>query len=311
MKYSIVLPVYNESGSLKELHESLTKVMRSLHEKYEIIFINDGSTDNSLEVLKKLKQKDGKIIIINFRRNFGQSAAMKAGFDHAKGKIIIAMDADLQNDARDIPRMIKKIKEGYDVVTGWRKRRHDPLSKKIPSKFSNWLHRKITGINMHDSGCSLKAYRKECLDGIELYGEMHRYIPAMIAQKGYKITEIPVIHHQRKHGQSKYGVTRLLKGSLDLLDLAFWTRYAARPLHVFGGLGMLFSGVGAALGIILGVLRIMGKISLRDSVLPLLAALLFIIGIQFLVFGILADIMIKMYYSDKKHKTYEIEEMIR
>jgi len=309
MDISVIIPVYNEEKSIKQLFLELKKTMSSLKKKYEIIFINDGSTDSSLSILKQVKDKHTKII--DFRKNFGQSAAMKAGFDYAKGDIIIAMDADLQNNPKDIPKLIRKMEEGYDVATGWRKHRKDSLSKKIPSMIANLLHKRLTGLNIHDSGCSLKAYKKECLKGIELYGETHRYIPALIAQKGYKIGEVEVDHRPRKYGRTKYGTARLIKGYLDLLGVEFWMRYAARPLHVFGGLGVLFSGIGLILGITLGVLEIMGRIRSRQSSLPLLVMFLFIVGIQFLVLGILGDITIKMYYSDKRHKTYQIKEIIR
>ncbi len=311
MDYSVIVPVYNEEGSVKELYPKLRQVMDSLKRPYELIFINDGSSDKTLEVLKDFRKKGEYLTILDLRKNFGQSAAMKAGFDNASGKIIISMDGDMQNDPSDIPKLIGKIKEGYDVVSGWRHERKDPLSKKIPSKISNFLHRKATGVEIHDSGCSLKAYKKECLEGLELYGEMHRYIPAMIAEKGYKIGEVKVKHHPRVHGKSKYGVSRLFKGFLDLVDLEFWMHYAARPLHVFGGFGILFSAAGLIIALVLAILRMAHMISLSNSSLPLIAALLFLVGIQFLVFGILADIVIKLYYSNKEKKTYSVKEIIK
>ena len=311
MKYSVVIPIFNEEESLGELCSSLSKVMNSLKGKYEIIFVNDGSRDNSFSKLLSLKKRYKNIKIIDFRKNFGQSAAMKAGFDNAKGDIIIAMDSDLQNDPKDIPKLLKKLHEGYDVATGWRKERHDPLSKNIPSKISNWMHRKVTGLDMHDSGCSLKAYVRDALENVELYGEMHRYIPAMLAEKGYKVGEVVVTHHPRKHGKSKYGAKRLVKGGLDLIDILFWTKYASRPLHVFGSFGVVIGGTGLVMGIVLGILKILGMMSLSTSVLPLLSVLLFIVGLQFVIFGILADILIKIYYSNDKNSTYSIRKIIK
>ena len=239
MKLSIIIPLYNEEKNIKLLYSQIIEVMHANKYHYEIIFINDGSQDKSYAELKKLRKKDKKIRIINFYKNFGQTAAMNAGIKASRGEIIITIDADLQNDPKDIPRLIKKLEEGYDVVSGWRYKRKDPLSKKIISKLANFIRRKIIKENIHDSGCTLKAYKKECFEGIDLYGEMHRYIPAFLRTQGYKITEIKIRHNPRLHGKTKYGNKRIIKGFLDLIMIYFWTNFASRPMHFFGTIGLI------------------------------------------------------------------------
>lgn len=311
---SIIIPVYNEEESLYPLYKKIKAVLSKSGKSYEIMFIDDGSSDTSLENLKSLQKNDKGIKIIIFRKNFGQSAAISAGFSNARGEILVVMDADLQNEPNDILRLLKKIDEGYDVVSGWRYDREDPLSKKLPSRISNWMHKRLTGLNINDSGCSLKAYKRESVSDLELYGEMHRYIPALIAAKGFKIGEIKVEHHYRKFGKSKYGGVRLLKGFLDLLYIHFLTKYSSRPLHFFGGIGLGLVFLGIILGIwrstVLYIERIIHKLNTPFGSLLLLAIFLIIIGILFITFGFLAELMIRIHYQSAKNKNYSIKEII-
>jgi len=301
---SIVIPVYNEEANISILYSQLKKALKDYN--YEIIFVDDGSTDNTFNTLNKIN--DSHLKIIKFRRNFGQTAALSAGFSNSSGKIIVQMDGDLQNDPFDIPKLIDNI-DGYDMVSGWRFDRKDSFSKKILSKFANCFRRLLIHDPVHDSGCSLKAYKRECFNEIDLYGDMHRYIPALLGWKGFKIGEVKVNHFQRKFGETKYNYKRLFRGLLDLLNILFWRKYSSRPLHLFGALGILLSSLGLLLGFVLLVLRLLGLKNLGESQLPLLAVLLVVIGIQFFISGLMADISIKNYYSNGK-KTYSIEKII-
>lgn len=310
---SIIIPVYNEEESLYPLYKKIKAMLSKSIKSYEIMFIDDGSSDKSLENLKSLQKKDKCIRIIVFRKNFGQSAAISAGFSNAKGNMLIVMDADLQNEPNDIPKLLKKMSEGYDVVSGWRYDREDPLSKKIPSRISNWMHKKLTGLDINDSGCSLKAYKREAVEDLELYGEMHRYIPALIAAKGFKIGEIKVEHHYRKYGKSKYGSSRILKGFLDLLYIHFLIKYSSRPLHFFGYIGLLPIALGAVIGIYKAINQAIEFFSGKDIVaspLLLFSVFLIIVGILFIIFGFLAELMIRMHSQNTKNKNYSIKETI-
>jgi len=306
---SVVIPVLNEEENIPELYSELRDVLEKLNKPYEIIFIDDGSTDNSFKILKEIHEKDNKVKVIKFRRNFGQTPAISAGFDHATGSIIITMDSDLQNDPKDIPKLLEKINEGYDVVSGWRADRKDPfLTKKIPSKISNWLTRRLTGVDIHDFGCTLKAYRGEVLKDVKLYGEMHRFIPAIVSWKGFKVSEIPVEHHSRKFGKTKYGTWRIMKGFLDLLVVTFWQKYSTRPIHLFGGLGLLLSFSGFLIGLYLSIIKFFYHQGISNRPLLLLGILIIILGVQFIIFGLLADIMIKIYYQEERQ--YNIEGIL-
>jgi glycosyltransferase involved in cell wall biosynthesis len=313
---SVVVPMYNEEDNVEPLHDKIKKVLSEMEagKEHEIIFVDDGSEDKTFENLLNLKvhskSKDEKVKIIKFRKNFGQSAALKAGFDYATGDVIITMDGDLQNDPEDIPKLIAKMNEGYDVVSGWRADRNDPLMKKILSRFSNWLHKKLTGIDIHDSGCSLKAYKGAIVKDLELYGETHRYIPAMLSWQGYRIGEVKVQHHARKYGKTKYGWRRLIKGLLDILNISFWQRYHARPLHLIGGFGILTFGSGFLIGLYLTIQRLFFGVGLADRPLLLLAVLLVILGIQFVTFGFLAEITIRNYFNAPNRQTYNIKEIV-
>ena len=306
MELSVIIPVYNEENNVAILHSELINVLNSLNKKFEIIFVDDGSADKTLENLSRLK----KVKIIKLRRNFGQTAALLAGINNANGKVIITLDGDLQNNPKDIPRLLEKLDKGYDVVSGWRKNRNDKFSKKFFSFVANRLRRVLINERIHDSGCSLKAYKKECFNDIDLYGEMHRYIPALLGWKGFRIAEVEVNHRYRKYGKTKYGVSRVLKGFLDLLNILFWRKFSNRPLHLFGGFGLLMSFVGGLFLSILIVLRFFGKISLGQSQLPLLAVLLIVLGVQFFVSGLLADIAVKNYQNTRNNKSSNIERII-
>lgn len=311
MDLSIVIPVYNEEENLEILYSKLKSVLENLDKSYEIIFIDDGSSDKSFEILSKIHEKDKNVRVIKFRKNFGQTAAISAGFENSKGKVIVAMDADLQNDPEDIPKLLEKISEGYDVVSGWRRNRKDPwLRKKIPSKISNFLTRKLTSVSIHDFGCTLKAYKREALEGIELYGEMHRFIPAIVAWKGFKVSEVEVKHHERKFGKTKYGIWRIMKGFLDLLVIVFWRKYSTRPIHLFGSLGIALSFFGFLVGVYLTLMKIFYNQSLGNRPLLLLSILLIILGAQFIIFGLLTDIVIRIYYR-KEEKPYSIERTLK
>lgn len=306
MKLSIVIPVYNEEKNLDPLYNELKQVLKDAKKEHEIIFVDDGSTDKSFFILSQIASRDKKVRVIKFRRNFGQTAALDAGFKAAKFDVIMTLDADMQNDPHDIPNLLAKIDEGYDIVSGWRWNRKDSFSKRIFSRFAAKLRKLLTDEKIHDSGCTLKAYRKECFDDIVLYGEAHRFIPTLLRWKGFKVAEVKVNHRQRKFGKTKYGFSRVLRGFLDLLTLKFWQDYSMRPLHFFGKIGL----INILVGILLVIYNLI-EYGLKMNIGPtLLASLLFIlVGIQFFGFGFLAEIQIRMYYSDKK-KSYEIEKVL-
>lgn len=308
---SVVVPFYNEEENIEPLHTELSNTLKSLEREYSIIFVDDGSSDNTYRKMLNVREKDDTVKIIKFRKNFGQSAALKAGFDNAKGSIVISMDGDLQNDPSDIPKLIEKIeKEDYDVVCGWRADRKDKFSKKITSKFANLLRKMTTGEKIHDSGCTFRAYRNGCVKGLDLYGEIHRYIPAMLLWKGYRIGEVKVKHHPRKYGITKYNWKRISKGFLDLIVITFWQKFSVRPIHMFGGLGLLLGISGTLLGGYMGIERLFFGKGLSDRPLFLLAILMVIIGVQFVASGILADIMCKLYYGQNERKNYLIEKTV-
>jgi len=306
MELSIVIPVYNEEENVELVFRKNKEVLDRMKMDYEVIFVDDGSRDRTFQNL--LRMKDSHLKIIRFRKNFGQTAAMDAGFKAAKGKVIVSMDGDLQNDPADIPRLLAKMKEGYDAVCGWRKNRKDPILKHIISRGANLLRKIIIHDRIHDSGCSLKAYRKECFEDLDLFGEMHRFIPALLEWKGFKVTEIPVAHHPRKYGKTKYNMKRVMKGFLDMIVVKFWMQYSTRPIHLFGGWGVLMTIVGFLLGVYLSIQKLFYGVSLSNRPLLLLAILLMIIGVQFIIFGVLADILVKVYY--KENKNYSIERIV-
>lgn len=301
MQYSVVVPAKDEADSLPSLYQATKPVLDELRGEWELIIIDDGSTDTTPQVLSQLRQKDPRVKIIRFRRSFGQTAAWSAGFDYARGDFVIVMDADLQNDPQDIPAMLKVMaEEELDVISGWRKNRQDGGALKIASQIGNWIHRVVTGEKIHDHGCSLKIYRREALRDLELYGEMHRYITALLSWKGFKVGEMVVRHHPRKYGNSNYNVRKKIKGFLDLVVVKFWIQYSARPMHFFGAIGSVFIMVGFLLGGTLGLLWLFRFIALAGRSTPLLAVLLVLLGFQFLLTGVLADVVAKTYYTQKK-----------
>ncbi len=301
MQYSIVVPARNEQDSIKPLYEAVKVAMQSLPGEWEMIVIDDGSVDQTLSRLEDLRAQDSRVKIIRFRRGFGQTAAWSAGFDHAQGQYVIVLDADLQNDPADIPAMVELLKkEDLDVVSGWRKDRKDNGTLKIGSKIGNAIHRWMTGEKIHDHGCSLKVYKKESLKDLELYGEMHRYITALLAWKGFRVGEMVVRHNPRKFGTSNYNIRKKLKGFLDLLIVKFWIQYSARPMHFFGAIGAVFIIAGFVLGGSLAILWLFRVIGLNGRSTPLLAVLLVLLGFQFLLTGVLADVVAHTYYAQKK-----------
>lgn len=303
MQYSVVVPAHNEAQSIIPLYETVVPVMSGLTQNggWELIFIDDGSTDTTLATLRALREKDPRVKIISFRRNFGQTAAWSAGFSHASGAYVIVLDADLQNDPQDIPAMLEQMQaQDLDVISGWRKNRQDKISMVLLSRIGNWVHRAVTGEKIHDHGCSLKIYKAEALEDLELYGEMHRYITALLSWKGFKVGEMVVRHHPRTFGQSGYTLRKKLKGFLDLIVVKFWIQYSARPMHFFGAIGITFIGLGSLLGGTLGLLWLLRIIGLQGRSTPLLAVLMVLLGFQFLLSGVLADVVAKTYYAQKK-----------
>ncbi len=310
MYLSIVIPAHNEEENVLPLYDELSGVLNDITSDHEIVFVDDGSSDNTFQELQALHARDKRVKVMKFRKNFGQSAAMSAGFEYASGEVIITMDADLQNDPSSIPALLGELNKGHDAVCGWRRSRKDSFSKRAFSKISNFLRRKVTGESIHDSGCSLRAYRNGCARDLELYGEMHRYIPALLSWKGYRIGEIEVEHRPRLYGTTKYGFKRLMKGFLDLFLVAFWQKYSLRPIHLLGGSGVFLSIAGSVLGLYLIALRIFWGHALADRPLFLLAIMMVIIGVQFVVLGLLADIMIRVYYGQAGRRNYNVEEVI-
>lgn len=309
-RYSVILPVYNERDNLPRLYKKLDPVLKGLKEDYELIFVDDGSTDGSGKILKKIAAKDDRVKVIILSTNYGQTPALVAGFDNAEGDVFITLDADLQNDPRDIPRLIDKLEKGYDVVSGWRYEREDTIGKKISSRISNWIAGKLTGLNLHDYGCTLKAYRREAIESVELYAELHRYIPALIHSHGFRVTELKVRHHPRKRGETKYGMKRLWKGPLDLINLSFWNIFSTRPMHFFGGLGVASFFSGFFINAYLTILKLFYGESLSNRPLLLLGILLMVLGVQLLMFGFIGDMIIRIYYGRGGKKVYRVREIV-
>jgi len=308
---SVVLPVYNEEESIilqyKAVYDSVKKIKKS----YEIIFVNDGSTDKSPELLDEIAKKDKNVKVVHFRRNFGQTAAMAAGIDHSTGEVVVFMDSDLQNEAGDIVNLLNKIEDGYDVVSGWRKHRQDKLiSRKIPSKIANWLISKVTKVPLHDLGCSLKAYRGDVLRQVNLYGEMHRFIPVHASWVGAKITEIPVGHHARQFGHSKYGIKRTFKVMLDLITVKFMGSYFTKPIYVFGGMGIVTFILSLLSGTAVILMKIFMKMDMTGNPLFMLSIVLFIISVLFVQLGIIAEIMIRVYHESQNIPAYRVKKTV-
>jgi len=309
---TIVIPVYNEAKNLPELQREVTNACQNLKKSYEILFVDDGSRDDSLSVLKQLMKKDPRIRIIQLRKNFGQTAALTAGFDHARGNIIITLDADLQNDPQDFGILIGKIEEGYDLVNGWRVKRKDKfVTRRLPSLLANWLISKMTRVKLHDYGCTLKAFRREIMKHIKLYGELHRFIPAIASNAGVSIAEVKVNHRKRRHGKSKYSVWRFPKVILDLLTVKFLLSYSTRPLQIFGIIGLISGIIGGILGLWLAYVRLIRLEGISGRPLLLLAILLIVIGIQFITLGLLAEIVVRAYHESTEKRIYFVREIIQ
>jgi glycosyltransferase involved in cell wall biosynthesis len=308
---SVVMPVFNEVESLDKLIESIAQTLRQQPFSYEIICVDDGSQDGSTELLRQLARKRTDLQAVILRRNYGQTAAMAAGFHHAKGRAIVTLDSDLQNDPADIPHLLAKLEEGYDLVSGWRKHRQDDaLTRLLPSKLANWLIGRVTGVKLHDYGCSLKAYRAELVADMNLYGELHRFLPALAYIEGAKIAEVPVQHHARLYGRSKYGLGRTLRVLMDLLTVFFMKKFLTRPMHVFGLLGLLSMLLGTVLGAYLTFLKLGLGQSIGNRPLLILAVLLVVSGVQLLSFGLLAELLMRTYHESQKRPIYRVREVV-
>ena len=305
---SVVVPLFNEEESLKELHQQLRTALSRVSHRYEIIFVDDGSTDRSFDVLRGLKRFDHRIRIIRFRRNYGKSAALSVGFQQAEGNTVITMDADLQDDPVEIPSFVKRINEGFDLVSGWKKVRRDPITKTIPSRFFNFVTSLMTGIRIHDFNCGFKAYKKDVVKTVRVYGELHRYVPALAHWEGFRVGEMVVHHRPRKYGKTKFGIGRFWKGFLDLLTMLFTTRYFRRPLHLFGFWGLTSVVAGLIIDGWLTVEWFLGETALSNRPLFLGGILLIIVGIQFISIGLLGELISKSKQSDEE---YAIRDLIR
>jgi len=303
---SVVVPLYNEEGNVLELHRRIKAALEQSGHPYEIVFVDDGSRDKTCE--EAMVCHPVKLIV--FRKNFGQTAAFDAGIKAATGDIIITLDGDLQNDPADIPLLLAKIDEGYDVVSGWRHKRQDPWSKKIPSRIANLLRKFLIHDNIHDSGCSLKAYRRECFKDVDLFGEMHRFIPAILQLEGYRVAEVKVSHHPRLHGVTKYNWKRGMKGFVDMLSIWFWRKYSHRPLHLFGGVGVVLFILGSSILVWMLVEKLVFGASLSERLWPLVGIFFTLVGIQFFISGLLADISVKSYYQARHRMNYNIRDVI-
>ncbi|MFC7076792.1 glycosyltransferase family 2 protein [Haloarcula halophila] len=311
LELSVVLPVYNEQENLRPLADELSIVLDRAYDHWEVLFVDDGSTDRSFEELKRIHDDEPRFKIIRFRGNFGQSAALDAGLDYASGEVVVPMDSDGQNDPADIPKLVEKLEEGYDCVSGWRKQRDDPLMKRVSSRLASGLRKAFLGTDLHDYGCTLKALRRPAAKDIHLDGEMHRYIPALLSWRGYQIAEVEVNHRPRKNGETKYSWQRLPKGFLDLVNVWFWQKFSGRPLHIFGGLGVLSVGIGMLSGVYSVWLKILSDANLSETALPLFAVFMIMIGVQFFISGILADIGIKGYQHAKDEEPYRIDKILK
>jgi dolichol-phosphate mannosyltransferase len=308
---SVFLPVLNEEPNLRPLHEKLDAALAALGRSAEIIYVDDGSTDGSLAILREIAARDPRVRVISLRRNYGQTAAMAAGIDAARGRVLIPMDADLQNDPADIARLLDKLNEGYDVVSGWRKNRQDKfITRRLPSLLANRLISWIGGVPLHDYGCSLKAYRRDVLKDVRLYGEMHRFIPIYASWAGARVTEIPVEHHARTMGKSKYGLSRTLKVLFDLVTIKFMASYQTKPIYVFGSFGMLAFAVSLLAGLWAVIIKLFEGVSFIQTPLPILSIVMFAVGVQFMLMGLLAEMLVRTYHESQSKPIYAVREKI-
>ena len=305
MVVSIVVPLYNEEDNIEPLYSAIKSAMDAGGKEYEILFIDDGSADSTLKRLKNIASKDKRVNPLSFRRNFGQTAAFAAGFDHAKGDVVVTMDGDLQNNPADIPKLLSLIGE-YDIVSGWRRRRKDPfIKRRLPSMIANWVISRVTGVKLHDYGCSLKAYKADVVKNINLYGEMHRFIPAVASWYGIKVAEVEVTHHTRKYGKSKYGISRTIKVILDLITVKFLQSFSTRPLQAFGPIGLLSTFAGFIISLYLTIQKLSGH-SIGGRPLLLLGVLLIIVGIQLIGMGLIGEMLVRVYHESQKKPIYAL-----
>jgi glycosyltransferase involved in cell wall biosynthesis len=311
IELSVVIPIRNEEAALVELHRELTQTLDGWGQPYEVIVIDDGSTDRSFEILEALHSSDRRVRVIRFRRNFGQTAAFAAGFAHAHGRVIVTSDGDLQNDPRDIPAMLTMLDAGYDIVCGWRKKRKDAfLSRLVPSMLANRLISWATGVRLHDYGCSLKAFRAEIVKPLKLYGEMHRFIPAIASEQGVAIAEVEVNHRPRRHGASKYGISRTVRVVLDLLTVKFLLSYSTRPLQLFGLVGLALGSIGGAIAVYMSYVKLVEQQAIGNRPLLLLGILLIFSGLQLITLGLLAELQSRTYHESQNKPTYAIREIL-
>ncbi|MCK5516009.1 MAG: glycosyltransferase family 2 protein [Desulfobulbaceae bacterium] len=311
MLLSVVVPLYNEEENIQLLYDELKGVLQLIRDDHEIIFIDDGSSDTSLELLRAIQGCDDSVVVVSFRKNFGQTAAMSAGFDYAGGDVIITMDGDLQNDPHDIPKLLAKLDEGFDVVTGWRHDRKDVfISRKLPSMIANKIISMTTGVKLHDYGCTLKAFKKYVIKGINLYGEMHRFIPAIASGLGISFTEVKVNHRPRRFGTSKYGISRTIRVVLDLITVKFLLSFSTKPIQVFGLMGLVSGGLGTVIALIMTIQRQFFNIPLSDRPLLFLAVLLIFIGIQFITLGLIAELQARTYHESQNKPIYHVREVL-
>jgi dolichol-phosphate mannosyltransferase len=306
MKISVIIPIYNERENIDALYMQLHPVLRGLDASHEIVFVNDGSTDGSAADLDALAALDRAVKVVHLRRNYGQTAAMMAAIQYSSGEIIVPMDGDLQNDPQDIPRLIEKLEEGYDVVSGWRVTRTEGMDRRLPSRIANWMISKVSGVKLHDYGCTLKAYRRRFLENVRLYGEMHRFVPVYAAWEGGSVTEIPVVHHPRLHGRSKYGLGRAPRVLLDLLVIRFLARSLDRPIQFFGRAGLYSFALAFLAGSYALYLKLVEGVSFILTPLPVLVALLGLTGLMFVMMGLLAEIQSRVYFESQNKLPYAV-----
>lgn len=310
-RLSLFLPVLNEEDNLRPMHARISEALAELGESAEVIYVDDGSTDSSLKILREIAAADDRVRVISLRRNYGQTAAMSAGIDAARGEILIPMDADLQNDPKDIVRLLEKLDEGFDVVSGWRKNRRDKfISRKLPSKIANKIISWIGGVPLHDYGCSLKAYKRDVLQDVKLYGEMHRFIPIYASWAGARVTEIPVDHHARTMGKSKYGISRTIKVVFDLMTIKFMAEYHTKPIYVFGGFGAISFLLSMVAGLWAFYLKFVNDVSFILTPLPVIAIVLLAISMQFFLMGLLAEMLVRTYHESQDKSIYAVREKI-
>lgn len=310
MTLSVVIPVYNEEENIRLLHAKLKEALVILDNECEILFVDDGSTDRTLSILEEIQAGDKSVIVLSLRRNFGQTAAFAAGFDFARGDVIVTMDGDLQNDPADIPKLLERIKD-HDLVSGWRKKRKDPFfTRRLPSIMANWLISKVTGVKLHDYGCSLKAYRRDVIKNLKLYGEMHRFIPAVASWYGVRVAEVETVHHPRMHGKSKYGISRTLKVVLDLITVKFLQSFSTKPIQFFGPVGVFSGFLGFLILFYLSIDKLFFGHDIGGRPLLLLGALLIIVGIQLIGMGLLGEMLVRVYHESQKKPIYVIKKII-